>query len=215
MSTPSESASRGSWVRVPSSPQISTNHCECFVTGRLGRCHRVPVIRVRRFTWDSYGHLFPRRTRRCCEGRSGSTEGELRRRPQCSARSSRTREGHVVRPEASGVCRSNQLSVRTPRMARFRISATEAAKLGTLAPPDSPQGSVRTAKGPISRPVPRRLKAPSAVRVSQIYPRVNVRCVTPLGVLTASTSKRSSSPSSPSQSRSPRPRTMGAIPTCM
>jgi hypothetical protein len=44
--------------------------------------------------------------------------------------------------------------------------------------------------------------------------RVNVRCVTPLGVLTASTSKRSSSPSSPSQSRTPRPRTIGAITTC-
>jgi hypothetical protein len=49
----------------------------------------------------------------------------------------------------------------------------------------------------------------------EIYRRVNVTCVTPVGVLTASTSKRSSSPSSPSQRRSPRPRTMGAMTMCM
>jgi hypothetical protein len=50
---------------------------------------------------------------------------------------------------------------------------------------------------------------------AEIYRLVNVTWVTPVGVLTASTSKRSSSPSSPSQSRSPRPRTMGVITMCM
>ena len=47
------------------------------------------------------------------------------------------------------------------------------------------------------------------------YRRVKVRWVTPLGLLTASVWKRSSSASSPSQSASPRPSTMGATTMCM
>jgi hypothetical protein len=47
-----------------------------------------------------------------------------------------------------------------------------------------------------------------------IHRRVNVRCVTPR-VLTASTSKSSSSPSRPSQRRSPRPKTIGTMTRCM
>jgi hypothetical protein len=165
------------------------------------------------FTYDSYGHLFPEADTQVA-GKLEAVRGRvLRRRPQCSERSSRTREGHVVRPEASGVRRPNQFSVRTPWIARFRQPQPRSST--RYAPPDSPQGSVRTGKAPVSRPGPRRLGAPSAAQVSQIYRWVNVTCVTPLGVLTASTSKRSSSPSSPSQSRSPRPRTMGAITMCM
>jgi hypothetical protein len=49
---------------------------------------------------------------------------------------------------------------------------------------------------------------------STTYRRVKVRWVTPLGALTDSTSKRSSSRSNPSQSRSPRPRTIGTTTMC-
>ena len=47
------------------------------------------------------------------------------------------------------------------------------------------------------------------------YRRENVMCVMPLGLLTTSIAKRSSSPSRPSHSRTPRPRTIGAITMCM
>ena len=47
------------------------------------------------------------------------------------------------------------------------------------------------------------------------YRRENVRCVTPLGELTDSMANRSSSPSRPSHSRTPRPRTIGATTMCM
>ena len=46
------------------------------------------------------------------------------------------------------------------------------------------------------------------------YRRLRVTWVTPLGLFTASIWKRSSSPSSPSQSRSPRPSTIGTTTMC-
>jgi Zinc-binding dehydrogenase len=55
---------------------------------------------------------------------------------------------------------------------------------------------------------------PPALTQAPGYRRVKVRWVTPLGLLTASVRKRRSSPSSPSQSGSPRPSTMGTTTMC-
>jgi hypothetical protein len=203
----------GSYCVPQGPPKFYKPICECFVTGRLGRCHRVPVIRVRRLPMTVTATSSPRRTPGCWEARSGSTEGDCGDdRNVRRIRLGRVRVMSFGRKRLESVDR-NQFSVRTPRIARFRQPKPRSST--RYAPPDSPQGSVRTAKQPVSGPGPRRLKAPSEAQVSQIYRWVNVTCVTPLGVLTASTSKRSSSPSSPSQSRSPRPRTMGAITMCM
>ena len=51
-------------------------------------------------------------------------------------------------------------------------------------------------------------------RAAACYRRLRVTWVTPLGLLAASMWKRSSSASSPSQSRSPRPSTMGTTTMC-
>ena len=75
----------------------------------------------------------------------------------------------------------------------------------------APQSRVRGLRGGPDSTGNDRLRGRSPA-VSQ---RLNVTCVTPLGVLTASTSKRSSNPSRPSQSRSPRPRTIGVMTTCI
>ena len=53
-----------------------------------------------------------------------------------------------------------------------------------------------------------------ALPCSGCYRRLRVTWVTPLGLFTASIWKRSSSASSPSQSRSPRPSTMGTTTMC-
>ena len=61
-----------------------------------------------------------------------------------------------------------------------------------------------------------RLAGPAtmAPRVATCYRRLRVRWVTPLGLFTASIWKRSSSASSPSHSRSPRPSTIGTTTMC-
>jgi len=57
-------------------------------------------------------------------------------------------------------------------------------------------------------------RRPAPCPASGCYRRLKVRWVTPLGLFTASIWNRSSSPSSPSQSRSPRPSTIGTTTMC-
>ena len=52
------------------------------------------------------------------------------------------------------------------------------------------------------------------IYTTDCYRRLRVTWVTPLGLFTASIWKRSSSASSPSQSRSPRPSTIGTTTMC-
>ena len=93
---------------------------------------------------------------------------------------------------------------------RTVLSRTE---MGSSAPSDLRTSAV---VGWGDRPEERSYAAAARAAVSAgFYRRVKMRWVTPLGELTDSTSNRCSNASSPSQSRSPRPRTMGTMTMCM